>query len=473
MREKTGSARERQDMDLQSSEELLQLESKYCSWGDTVHYSEKLNIFDKAQGIYLYDKKGREYLDLQMWYSAANFGYGNERLNGALKKQVDKLPQLACQYLHEEKILLAAKLSRRVEMTFEEKGRIHFNVGGSAAVEDSMKIVRSHTGRNLVFAFMGGYHGRTLAASSITSSYRYRERFGQFADRACFIPYPYCFRCYYGKRREECGMYCLKQFEKLFESEYHAVLNPKTNKCEFAAFYIEAVQGTGGYIIPPQGYFSGLKDVLDRYGILLVDDEVQMGFFRTGKFWAIEHFNITPDIIVFGKALTNGLNPISGIWAKEKLISPEVFGPGSTHSTFSSNPLGTAVGLETMKLIEEEGFGAKVPEKGAYFINRLSQLMKRYPQIGDVDGIGLALRVEICEKDGYTPSKRLTDAIAEIGLSGNLGTGGKKRGLVLDVGGYYKNVFTLAPSFYITKKEIDMAVELFEEALQKGIKETA
>jgi 4-aminobutyrate aminotransferase-like enzyme len=454
-------------------EELLQLEAQYCSWGDTVHYAEKLNIFDRAEGIYLYDREGREYLDLQMWYSAANFGYKNPSLNEALKKQIDKLPQLACQYLHEEKIRLAAKLSRRIGMTFEEKGRIHFNVGGSAAIEDSLKIVRSHTARNLVFAFMGGYHGRTLAASAITSSYRYREKFGHFSDRALFIPYPYCFRCPYEKKREFCDLYCLRQFERLFETEYYSVVNNKTNKCEFGAFYIEPVQGTGGYIVPPQDYFSGLKEILDRYSILLVDDEIQMGFFRTGKFWAIEHFNVVPDILVFGKALTNGLNPLSGIWAKEKLISPSVFSPGSTHSTFSSNPLGTAVGLETIKLIEESNFAIEVPKKGEYFVSSLRRLSKKYPQIGHVEGLGLAIRIEMCQKDSFTPNKELTDAITNIGLSGNLNVAGKKRGLVLDVGGYYKNVFTLAPSLFIQENEIDLAVELFEEALRKGIAMTS
>lgn len=450
--------------------ELLELEAKYCSWGDTVHYAEKLDIFKSAQGSYLYDRQGTEYLDLQMWYSAVNFGYRNPRLNEALKKQIDTLPQLACQYLHEEKILLAAKLAQKNQRTFEEKGRIHFNVGGSSALEDSLKLVRNHTGRSLVFAFMGGYHGRTLAASAITSSFRYRERFGHFGDRAMFIPYPYCFRCPYDKKRDFCDLYCLKQFERLFETEYYSVVNKKNNKCEFAAFYAEAIQGTGGYIIPPQEYYSGLKNILDRYGILFVDDEIQMGFFRTGKFWAIEHFNITPDIIVFGKALTNGLNPISGVWAKEKLISPDVFPPGSTHATFSSNPLGTAAGLEVMKLIEESDFPTSIPKKGRYFIAQLKKLQKKYPQIGDVDGIGLALRVEICEKDGYTPNKELTDKIVNLGLSGSLDVRGKRRGLILDVGGYYKNVFTIAPSFYITEEEIDLGVELFEEALNRALK---
>jgi len=453
-------------------DQLLDLEAKYCSWGDTVHYAEKLNVFKSSEGSYLYDREGVEFLDLQMWYSAANFGYKNKRLNAALKKQIDTLPQLACQYLHEEKIQLAAKLAQKNERTFEEKGRIHFNVGGSSALEDSLKLVRNHSGRSLVFAFMGGYHGRTLGASAITSSFRYREKFGHFGDRAMFIPFPYCFRCPYDKKKDFCDLYCLKQFEKLFETEYHSVVNKKNNKCEFVAFYAEAIQGTGGYVIPPQDYFSGLKEILDRYGILFIDDEIQMGFFRTGKFWAIEHFNITPDIIVFGKALTNGLNPISGVWAKEKLISPDVFPPGSTHATFSSNPLGTAVGLEVMKLIEESDFSTSVHKKGQYFISRLKKLQKKYPQIGDVDGLGLALRIEMCGKDGYTPDKELTDKIVNLGLSGSLSAGGKKRGLILDVGGYYKNVFTIAPSFYITEKEIDLGIDLFEEALNKALKKS-
>ncbi|MDD3087707.1 MAG: aminotransferase class III-fold pyridoxal phosphate-dependent enzyme [Candidatus Omnitrophica bacterium] len=464
------AVRETKTDKINRQENLLELEAKYCSWGDTVHYADTLNIFKSAKGSFLYDSEGVEYLDLQMWYSAANFGYRNKRLNTALKKQIDTLPQLACQYLHEEKIRLAAKISRRNELAFEEKGRVHFNVGGSSALEDSLKLVRNHSGRSLCFAFMGGYHGRTLAASAITSSFRYRERFGHFGDRALFIPFPYCFRCPYDKKKDFCDFYCLKQFERLFETEYHSVVNKKTNKCEFAAFYVEAVQGTGGYIIPPQNYFSGLKEILDRYGILFVDDEIQMGFFRTGRLWAIEHFNVTPDIIVFGKALTNGLNPISGVWAKESLISPKVFPPGSTHSTFSSNPLGTAVGLEVMKLIEESNFSTEVPRKGRYLVSRFKDLQKKYPQIGDVNGLGLAIRVEMCGKDGYSPDKELTDRIANLGLSGRLTSGGKRRGLILDVGGYYKNVFTIAPSFYITQKEMDLGCDLFEEALIKAIK---
>jgi len=452
----------------EQDENLLELEAKYCSWGDTVHYATELTMFNRAEGIYLYDDKGTEYLDLQMWYSAANFGYANPRLNQALKDQIDVLPQLACQYLHKEKILLAAKMARKVESVFGEKGRVHFNVGGASAIEDSWKVARNHTKKQMAFAFMGGYHGRTLGASAITSSYRYREKFGHFGDRANFIPYPYCFRCPYGMKRESCGMFCLKQFERLFETEYYGVVN-KTGKSEFGAFFVEAVQGTGGYIVPPEGYFPGLKKILEQHGILLIDDEIQMGFYRTGKFFALENFGVKPDVIVFGKALTNGLNPISAIWAREELISPKVFPPGSTHSTFSSNPLGTAVALETVKLMEEEDFETRVTQRGAYFLAQLRELQKKYPQIGDVDGLGLALRIEMCQKDGYTPNRELVDAMMNIGLSGTLTAGGKSKGLILDVGGYYKNVFTIAPSLYITEKEIDTAMALFEEALQRAL----
>jgi len=455
-----------------TDEELRALESKYCSWGDTVHRAKTPKIFRDAKGMSLYDTKGTEYLDLQMWYSTANFGYKNKRLNDALKKQIDDLPQLACLYLHEEKIKLAAKISQDIEKKFGVKGRVHFNVGGAQAVEDAIKVVRNHTGKIPMFAFMGGYHGRTLAATAITSSYRYRERYGHFSDRAHFVPYPYRFRCPAGKKESCCDSSCLEPFERLFDCEYYSVLNTKNNNCEYGAFFAEPVQGTGGCIIPPRDYFKRLKKTLDKHNVLFVADEVKMGFYRTGKLWSIEHFEVVPDIIIFGKSLTNGLNPLSGIWAKEELISPDVFPPGMAHSTFSSNPLGTAAGLAVMELIEESDFETSVPQKGAYFLKKLQALQKKYPYIGDVDGLGLALRIEMCQKDGITPNSALTDLIADIGLSGELESGGQKRGLVMDVGGYYKNVFTVAPSLYITEQEIDLCIMLFEEALQKALKKT-
>ena len=444
--------------------ELLELERKYCSFGDTVHYLDPPKVFVDCEGSYLYDERGTPYLDLQMWYLAASFGYKNRRLGEALKRQLDRLPQLACQYLHAGKEEVAARLAQYCEKRFGVKGRVQFNVGGSQAIEDSLKIVRNYTGKNLMFAFMGGYHGRTLGASAITSSYRYRRRYGHFGDRAQFVFYPYCFRCIYGLKPENCNLYFEDQFSRLFDNEYHAVWDAKAQSAEYGAFYIEAVQGTGGYVIPPRAYFQRLKETCDQRKILIVDDEIQMGFYRTGKFWAIENFGVTPDIIVFGKALTNGLNPISGIWAREELITPELFPPGSTHSTFSSNTLGTAVALETLKMLEEEDYEKLVNEKGAYFLAGLKDLQSRFPGIiGDVDGLGMALRIEVCKEDGVTPDRELTDRIFAEGLKGDLEVAGHKYGLVLDMGGYYKNVFTLAPSFTITPEETDLALELLAQ----------
>ena len=451
--------------------DLLADEARYCSFGDTVHYSEPPKIFDRCAGSYLYDAAGTAYLDLQMWYSAVNFGYANKRLNDALKRQIDKLPQVASQYLHVEKIELARFIAQDAERKFGLPGRVHFNVGGAQAVEDSLKLVRNFKGgKSLMVAYEGGYHGRTLGASAITSSYRYRRRYGHFGDRAMFLPFPYHFRGPKGMTKEEYGDQLVREFARLFETEYYGVWDPKAGECEYAALYLEPLQGTGGYVLPPMNYFAGIKKVLDQHGVLMVVDEIQMGVYRTGKLWAIEHFGVKPDVIVFGKAITNGLNPLSGIWAREELINPKQFPPGSTHSTFNANPLGTAVALEAMKMLAETDYESMVMAKGAHFLAGLKDLQQRHPEIGDVDGLGLALRAEICEADGFTPNKKLVDRMVDIGLAGDLDHNGKKIGLVLDIGGYYKNVITFAPSLHISSEEIDLAMTLLDQLITRAKK---
>jgi len=447
--------------------EILEKNDKYCSHGDTVNYADPPKVFENCDGSFLFDEKGIPYRDWQMWYSAVNFGYKNKRIADVLKKQIDTLPQLASQYLHREKVELAEIICKYMEEKYGVKGRVHFNVGGAQAIEDSLKVVRNHTGKTHQFAFMGGYHGRTLGASAITSSYRYRRRFGNFADRAQFIPYPYCFRCPYSMKVETCDTYCHKEFEKLFDTEYQSVWDEKAGQCEFGAFYIEPMQGTGGYIVPPKGYMKKLAESLKKRNVLLVADEIQMGVYRTGKLWSWENFDIIPDIFVFGKAITNGLNPLSGIWAKEELINPEKFPPGSTHSTFASNPLGTSVALEVLKMTSEDNFEKKVNDRGAYFLKRIEELKSRWKVVGDVSGLGLALRIELCEKDGFTASRKLADRMFNEGLLGDIKIGDKTYGLVLDIGGYEKNVITLAPSLLISEEEIDLGIQLFEALLKR------
>ena len=451
------------------TDQLLIDEARYCSFGDTVHYVNPPKVFTGCDGSYMFDADQTPYLDLQMWYSAVNFGYKNKRLEAVLLQQIETLPQIASQYLHPTKIELAKWIAQDAQKKWGRPGRVHFNVGGAQAIEDSLKLVRNACGgKSLMFAFEGGYHGRTLGASSITSSYRYRRRFGHFGERAQFIPFPYPFRRPKGMTAEEYGDAIVAEFARKFENEYHAIWDPKTRQCEFAAFYIEPIQGTGGYVVPPANFHKGLKKVLDEHGILLVVDEIQMGFWRTGTLWSIENFGVQPDVLVFAKALTNGLNPLSGLWAREEMINPEVFPPGSTHSTFASNPLGTAIGLEVLKMTAEIDYGKQVRESGAYFLEGLKELQKRHKEIGDVGGLGLALRAEICTDDGFTPDRALLDKMVDIGLSGTLAYQGRKAGLVLDVGGYYKNVITFAPSLEISRSEIDEAMVLLEQVLVRA-----
>ena len=177
-----------------------------------------------------------------------------------------------------------------------------------------------------------------------------------------------------------------------------------------------------------------------------------------------------PDVIVFGKALTNGLNPLSGIWAREELINPGVFPPGSTHSTFNANPLGTAVALETMKMLAEDDYETMVDAEGRLFPGRPAGAEAAPQIVGDVDGLGMALRIEICEPhDSYTPSKAIVDRMVDEALLGNLEHGGKRYGLVLDIGGYYKNVITLAPALTISYAEIDLAIALLDQLFTRVI----
>jgi len=449
--------------------QLLADEAKYCSFGDTVHYVTPPKIFAGCDGSYMHDDQGVRYLDLQMWYSAVNFGYKNKRLEEVMIRQLQELPQIASQYLHPTKIELAKWIAQDAQAKWGNAGRVHFNVGGAQAIEDSLKVIRNASGgKSLMFAFEGGYHGRTLGASAITSSYRYRRRYGHFGDRAQFIPFPYPFRRPKGMTAEEYSESIVAEFARKFENEYHAIWDPKTRQCEYAAFYVEPIQGTGGYVVPPANFFKGLKKVLDEHGVLLVVDEIQMGFWRTGKLWSIENFGVKPDVLVFAKALTNGLNALSGLWAREELINPTIFPPGSTHSTFASNPLGTALGLEVLKMTAEVDFGRQVCESGAYFLEGLKELQKRHKEIGDVDGLGLALRAEICTEDGFTPNRALLDRMVDMGLEGNLEYQGERRGLVLDVGGYYKNVITFAPSLMITRSEIDEAMVLLDQLLTRA-----
>jgi len=448
-----------------SDEEMLRIDREYCSHGDTIHYDEVPKIFRDCEGTFMYDTDHTPYLDLQMWFAACNLGYKNKLICEAVIDQIKTMPQVGSRYLYDYKALLSEKIAKSAIDRFGIKGRVQFNVGGSQATEDALKLIRRNTGKERMFAFFGAYHGRTIGAAALTAGYRYREPFGHISDVAHLVPYPYCYRCPYGQHCDSCDMFCVKQLRREFEDGCSGLYNHKTHSCECGAFFIEPVQGSGGYIVPPRGYFKELKKVLDDYGVLLVDDEIQMGMFRTGKLWAIEHFGVKPDVMTFSKSLTNGMNPLSGMWAKEELMNPDVWPAGSTHSTFCNNPIGMRAGYEVVNYLESnrEELEKSVAEKGRYFLEGLKFLEKKHRRIGLVDGLGLALRIECVAEDGYTPDAGLMSKVVNEGYRGDLTYRGKKCGLILNTGSHYKNSLTLVPPITISHDEIDMAVDLIDQ----------
>lgn len=448
--------------------QLLVDEVCYSFFGDIVYYVDLLKIFQCGEGSYMFDGVGVFYFDLQMWYLVCNFGYSNKCLNDVLKDQIDILLQVVSQYLY----LICVQLVKIIVVDMYEKfgfdGCVYFNVGGVQVIEDLLKIVCNVCGgKSLMFVFEGGYYGCILGVLLIIFSYCYCCCYGYFGECVMFILFLYFFCCLKGMILDEYFDYCVWQFECLFESEYNGVWDFKVGQVEYVVFYVEFIQGIGGYVILLCNFFIGFKCVLDKYGILMVVDEIQMGFWCIGKLWLIEYFGVILDVLVFGKVLINGLNLLLGLWVCEELINLIVFLLGFIYFIFNFNLLGICLGLEVLKLGKEMDYECIVLEKGVYFFDGLCGLQKCYLEIGDVDGLGLVLCVEICQVDGYILNKELLDCMVDIGLVGGLLYDGKCMGFVFDVGGWYKNVIIFVLLLDISYEEIDLVIILFDQVLIK------
>ena len=346
---------------------LLEKDSIFCSQGDTSSKHTPKKIFKSAKGIFLYDDKNIKYLDMQMFNSATNFGYQNEAYNDCLQKQLTTLPSLAAEFMNENRILLSEKICNYMNLNYGVNGRVHFTVGGAQAVDDALKLAFNYTGKKGVICFEGGYHGRTMAASSISSSYRYTRQFGNVIDTYT-IPFPNCAACAYDRQYcEDNNLYCINRIKRLFDSEFLGIYDTNSNESRYSTFVFEPVLGRGGYVFPAPNYYKQIFDILHSHNIVTIADEVQMGFYRTGRMWSFENYNICPDIIVFGKAISNGLWPLSGVWASEKIMSPELWKTGSTHCTFAGHPLGTAIGLKTFNIIENPMQQQKMSKSSQHF----------------------------------------------------------------------------------------------------------
>ena len=311
-------------------------------------------------------------------------------------------------------------------------------------------MARYATRRDKFIAFLGAFHGRTMGSLSLTASKAVQRRgFSPLLSGVTHIPYAYCYRCAYGKTPDSCAVECAK----VIEEQLIKTILPAD---EVAAIVLEPVQGEGGYIVPPQKFFDELARIAQRFGMLLVFDEVQSGMGRTGKMWAAEHFNASPDILTVAKGIASGM-PLSATIARAEVMS---WPPGAHASTFGGNPVACAAGLVTVELLEKELI-ANAARIGGYIMDRLRDWPARFPIVGDVRGLGLMIGIELV-RDQKTRERApvARNRVLELAFERGL--------LVLGAG---ENSIRLCPPLVITRDQAAFAVDVLEECLKIAIQE--
>ena len=332
--------------------------------------------------------------------------------------------------------------------------RVFYGNSGAEAIEGSIKIARGHfrNQRPYIIAFYGAFHGRTMGANTLTASKPVQHRwFAPLLPGVIHAPYPYPYRCPFNTDDPiECGEQALAFIEDYILGKY-------VYGDEVAAIFVEPIQGEGGYIVPPDNFLPGLRKLCDEYGILLVVDEVQSGMGRTGKWWAVEHWNVEPDILTSAKAIASGL-PLSAIIGKADIMDL----PGGSHATtFGGNPIACRVAIEVIKIIEEEGLLDNAARLGEYIMKRFNELKEELEIIGDVRGKGLMIGVELVRnKDTKEPAKKELANILNEAF---------KRGVLVIGAGI--SALRIAPPLNITKELIDKGLEIIEDILRKYDKE--
>lgn len=404
---------------------------------------------ERGEGCYLWDVNGRRYLDFTSGIGVTNTGHCHPRVVAAAQAQVAKLIHGQQNIVwHEPLIRLAQEL---LPVMPGEIDTFFFSNSGAEAVEASIKLARQVTGRPNVIAFERSFHGRTIGAMSLTSSKTiYRAGYQPLMAGIFFAPYAYCFRCPVARRSEgrygfdNCCLYPLEQIEWML----HAVTAPE----ETAAMIIEPVIGEGGYIVPPMAFLRGLREICDRHGILLIADEVQSGVGRTGKFWAVEHFGVVPDIIVMAKGIASGF-PLSGIAAPRALMAE--WAPATHGGTYGGNAVACAAAAATVQLMKE-GLVARAAEMGEYLLGRLRALQADFPTMADVRGLGLMVGTEFM-RDGEPAGDIARKVVADS----------LEQGLMLLTCGTDNNVVRWIPPLIVTREQLDEALEIFAGALDR------
>jgi 4-aminobutyrate aminotransferase len=400
-------------------------------------------VIARGEGATVEDVDGNRFLDMNAGIAVVATGHCHPHVVAAIKAQAEKFLHMSgTDFYYENMVEFAEKLAALAGPG--DARRVYYGNSGTEAIEAALKMARYHTGRDKFVAFLGGFHGRTMGALSLTGSKSVQKQgFSPLLGGVTHIPYAYCYRCAYGKQVETCNVECVKVLE---ETLFKTIL-PAT---EVAAIFVEPVQGEGGYVVPPKKFFDELQAVARRHGILLVCDEVQSGMGRTGKMFAYQHFGVDPDIVAIAKGIASGM-PLSATVAKAQYMQ---WTPGAHASTFGGNPVSVAAAMATVELIEKELL-ANVAEVGAYMKARMQAWPARFRIVGDVRGMGLMLGFEIV-RDQQTKERapELRDAIVDAAYQRGL--------LVLGAG---QNTVRLSPPLVLSKDQADFALSAIEEII--------
>lgn len=410
-------------------------------------YSSGLPIvWDHALDCTVTDLDGNRFIDLTAGIVVANVGHSHPKVVRAIQEQAARF--LNCyDAVHEPRTALQRKL---VELLPGDDWRVLLLTTGAEAIEAAIKVVRAHTGRHEILSFQGGFHGRTYGALSASGVAGPKRGFGPFLSGFLHAPYPYCYRCPIGQTEASCGLHNTTHLEELLSTE---------SSGDVAAVLIEPYLGVGGCVFPPPGYLGALREFCDRHGFLLILDEIQSAFGRTGKMFAFEHERIVPDLVCVAKGMTSGV-PTSAVLARSRLL--ENLPAGSITSTNAGNPLSCAACLATLEVIEEEALCQRAVEVGQFFVDGLKQLQERHACIGDVRGRGLAIGVEIVsDRESRTPDEREAADVVWRAFRRGL--------LLLPPVGMFRNVIRVTPPLTISHDFVTRSLAILDSVLAEEI----
>lgn len=401
-------------------------------------------VVERASGAQIHGADGRTYLDCFAGIAVVNAGHVHPRIAAAAKAQIDRLIHAASYIYYVPSVADLAETLARITPGALQK--TFFCNSGAEAIEGALRQARVFTGRREVIALQMAFHGRTYATLSVTGNRARKTRGGPYMPGVAFAPAPYCYRCPLGLQADSCGLACAEAVEDVIQYQTSG---------DVAAFIVEPVLGEGGIIPLPAGYLKRVKEILERHGILLIVDEVQSGFGRTGKLFAIEHHEgVEPDIMALAKGIADGF-PLGAFIAPQAIA--DSFMPGEHLSTFGGNPVSCAAALENIAVLQEEHLIERAAELGARALTELRRLQEQQPLIGDVRGQGLMIGIELV-RDRATKTPAAEEAARVRTLC-------REQGVLIGVGGQFGNVLRLQPPLVISEEQLSQALSVVAEAL--------